>query len=464
MRGPSLLGQLSRAHVAVIVASCGLLVAVSIAGSAVVLRGHQDRFIESIANEVANGVEAEADEGMSIAEGATEYFRETRLGGFAFELLDRSGALVASDGKLPGWSPADYEIPVEAKAMTPRLRPGASRKGWFRGSARWCGDDYVVRVVTPDVLARPEIRWLGLILLAALPVAALFGTAIGRAAFRRRLAPLGALEAAAEASSAGPGVTLHVEAKAREIATLQDAFNGLLARLGEVLSRERRFSQEASHELRTPLAALRGRLERLHEDEPLSAVQQEHTRKALDEVDALDRLIDALLLLARSESAPLPSTPVNLCDLARDVAGRQAAKDGAAARPPEVVAPDEILVRGSEDLLACAIGNLVENARKFGGARARIRIRVAEQGDNATVAVADDGPGISAADRERIFERFYRAPGSRSYKDGVGLGLAVAQTIALRHRGVIEAGESDLGGAELRIAIPRLENPSAQTR
>jgi len=455
MTRPTLLGQLSRAHVLVVVGSCSLLVVVAIAGSAVVLREHQDRIIESIGIEIANGVEAEAAEGMSTIAGAEEYFGETRLAGFCFELLDKDGTVLVSDGKLPGWSPDRYEILVDARAGTPRLRPGAARGGRFRSFARWCADEYIVRVVTSDDLARAEIRWLGVVLLAALPIAALAGTLIGRAVFRRRLTPLGELEAAAGASSAADGVTLCVDANAREIATLQDAFNGLLHRLGDVLARERRFSHEASHELRTPLAALRGRIERLADEGPLTGTQKEHVGTALHEVDALDRLIDALLLLARSESASLPTAPVNLCDLARDVALRQAAKDGAAAAPPDVQAPDEILVRGSEELLACAIGNLVENARKFGGASARIRIRVVENGANATVAVADDGPGIPAADRERIFDRFYRAADSRSTKHGVGLGLAVARTIALRHQGFIEAVESDLGGAELRLAIPR---------
>lgn len=456
MTRSTLLGQLSRAHVAVVIATCALLVVVATVGSAVVLRRHQDRFIESIAIEVVDGVEAEAAEGMTTIEGAAEYFRETRLSGFCFELMGKDGTLLATGGKLPGWSPSDYTIPIDAKVVTPRLRPGAARQGRFRGCARRCGSETIVRVVTPDVLERPEIRWLGVILLTALPVAALFGTLIGRAVFRRRLTPLAQLEDAAGSSSAAPGVTLQVEATAREIVTLQHAFNGLLARLGDGLAREHRFSQEASHELRTPLAALRGRIERLEQDGPLSPSQKEHLSKALQEADALDRLIDALLLLARSESAALPATPVNLCDLARDIAGRQASRDGAAATPPDVDAPDEVLVRGSEELLACAIGNLVENARKFAGPRARIRIRVGQDGANATVAVADDGPGIPVSDRELIFDRFYRAPSSRPSKGGVGLGLAVVKTIASRHQGFIEATASDLGGAELRMAIPRI--------
>jgi signal transduction histidine kinase len=457
MNRPTLLGQLSKTHVAVIVGTCALLVAISVVGSAVVLRQHQDRIIEAIALEVANGVDVEAREAKtSLAEGAEEYFGETRLVGFRFELLGKDGRLIAWDGKLPGWDPASYDLPVDARVASPRLKPESARYGRFRGCARWCGDEFVLRVVTTDVLSRPEIQWLGVILLVSLPLSALAGIAIGRAAIRRHLAPLGALEAAAAAASADPGMELSIEANTRELATLQDALNGLLGRVGDALARERRFSQEASHELRTPLAALRTRIERLAEDRTLEAGHRERAAAALSEVDALDRLIDALLLLARSESAPLPQTPVNLCDLARDVARRQAASDGAASPAPEVEAPDEILVRGSEELLTRAVANLVENARKFAGPKARVRIRVSQNGAKATIAVADDGPGIASRNREHVFDRFFRAAESRSSVEGVGLGLAVVRTIALRHQGQIEARQSDLGGAELSIAIPRI--------
>jgi len=454
---PTLLGQLSRAHVLVVVATCGLLVLATVAGSAVVLRGHQDRILEAIAIEVANGVEVEAaEENYSTVQGAEEYFRESRLEGFRFELLSKDGTVLTSDGKLPGWLPESYDIPVNAKAVTPTLRRGSRGSGSFRGCARWCGADYVLRVISTDVLGRAEVRRFAAVLLFALPLAVVIGAMLGRAVFRRRLASLGQLEAAAAVSTADPGVTLAVEADSREIATLRDAFNGLLSRLGEAFARERRFSQEASHELRTPLAALRARIERLEADGTLNATQRAHAATALHEVDSLDRLIDSLLLLARSESSPLPSTPVNLCDVAREVAGRESALGGAVVRTPEVDAPDEILVRGSEELLVSAVANLVENARKFAGAEARVRIRVAQKGKYATVAVGDDGPGIPASDRERVFERFFRAPTARGVTDGVGLGLAVVRAIALRHRGVVEAGQSDLGGAELTLGIPVL--------
>jgi signal transduction histidine kinase len=437
--------------------TCVLLVAGTMLAAAFVLRERQDRIIQAVALEVANGVEIEtAEEKLTTIEGAEEYFRETKLEGFRFELLGRDGALLASDGTLPGWAPEVHDFPIDAEATTPRLRADAVSQGRFRGCARFCGDGYVVRVVTRDVLDRAEIRRFGAALLFVFPIAAIVGTVLGRTLFRRRLAPLRQLEEAAMVSSAGPEASLRVETNARELTTLRDAFNGLLGRLGDALSRERRFSQEASHELRTPLAALRGRIESLASGGPLTEVQQEHAARALHEVDALDRLIDALLLLARSESSPMPATPVNLCDLARDAAERQAANDGASSPVPGVEAPDEVLVRGSEDLLARAIANLVENARKFAGPGAHIRIRVERNGTNAALAVADDGPGIPEGDRDRIFERFYRAPATRSTVNGVGLGLAVARAIVLRHRGTLQAARSDLGGAELRLEMPLL--------
>jgi signal transduction histidine kinase len=147
---------------------------------------------------------------------------------------------------------------------------------------------------------------------------------------------------------------------------------------------------------------------------------------------------------------------VNLCDLARDVAQRRFITDGDRSRRPEVEAPDEVLVRGSEDLLARALSNLVDNARKFGGPHARIVIRVQEAGTHAIVSVADDGPGIPEAASERVFERFFRAPGVRATVDGAGLGLAVVRAIAMRHHGTIAAQPSELGGAELRLELPAL--------
>ena len=448
MSRPTLLGQLSRVHTAVVAGTCAFLVLATMTVSAVLLRGAQDRTVEATTAEVVNGIVVESREnGGDLVAAAHEYFDETRLEGFRFEMVDGTGAVVASRGDVPGWSPGGVEIPLDGHAVTPSSTGGSGRMSRFRAGSLWCGSTHVVRVVTLDVLRLPAVRRSAAVLLVALPFAAALGTAVGSGLFRRRLAALGRLEAAVAHTQADAGASIGVPAETREISTLQQAFNGLLSRLGEALSRERRFTQEAAHELRTPLATLRARLERIGTPE---------TAAALADVDALDRLVDTLLLLARSESAPLPATPVNLCDLARDIAHRRFLTDGESSRRPDVEAPDEILVRGSEELLARALSNLVDNARKFGGPAARIVIGVREEGPRAVVSVADDGPGIPEAAVERVFERFFRAPETRGTVDGSGLGLAVVRAVAARHHGSVAARRSVLGGAELVLELPAL--------
>lgn len=454
----SLLGQLSRVQLGVVAGACVLLVFSTMAASALLLRNAQDRTLEAMAVELANGVLAEAqDEKLDTVAAAQEYFEESRLEGFRFEILDREGHLAGEDGKLPNWEPDAWVVKVDSKAGSPVLKPGAAGKNRFRACARFCGTRHVVRVVTGDVLQAGAVRRAAVILLAALPVAIAAGAFVGRLLFRRALRPLGRLEAAALASGANPDVRLDVDTSARELASLRDAFNGLLSRLGEALERERRFAQDASHELRTPLTALRGRMERLAEGAGARSEVGERLHAMLREIDALDRLVDALLLVARSESAPLPTTPVNLCDLARDVVRRRAGADPNGSRPPEIEAPDEVLVRGSEELLATAISGLVDNARKFAGSGGRILVTVAGDTDWAKVVVADDGPGIADAEQPRVFDRFFRGAAARADVRGAGLGLAVARAVAVRHRGSIEATRSAWGGAEFRIRIPRLQ-------
>jgi signal transduction histidine kinase len=247
-----------------------------------------------------------------------------------------------------------------------------------------------------------------------------------------------------------------VGARPAELASLERAIDGLLARVGDALAREKRFTQEASHELRTPLTLLRVRIEHLTQHLADRPALGGEAQEALRDVESLDRLVEALLLLARSESAGLPSTPVNLCDIAREAAARQIRALGKDGWTLEVTAPDEILVRGSEELLARAVSNLIENARKFGGDRPRVRVRVLEESGRGVIAVDDDGPGILPELRPLVFERFVRGPAERNRVPGVGLGLAVVRAVAERHGGDVSAGAGPLGGEEIRISIPLL--------
>lgn len=420
---------------AVVAASCIALVALAILGSAVLLRREQDRTLRSVAAEQCDGVTSEAREkSVDLPTGARAYFKEGQVAGIRLELRDRHQRLLEWSGELDGY--------VEGQ-------------GRFRQRTVGCGETFVMRAIAPDVLSDPSVRRVGVILLATLPIALAIGTALGGVAIARALRPLDDLEQAAARLTATSPLALGVGARPLEIARLERSFDALLLRIGAALARERRFTQEASHEIRTPLTVLRARVERLASARS-DGDRRDHVAVVLRELDSLETLVEALLLLARAEEAPLTRVPVNLCDLARSAAHRQELVDGAGGRPVDVEAPDEILVRGNEDLLDRALGNVVENARKFSGPTGRIRIRVEARDGRGVISVADDGPGIPEATRAQVFERFYRDPAQRQASDGAGLGLAVVRAIVARHGGTVAAGRSELGGAELTLELPLL--------
>lgn len=420
---------------AVVAAACLALVAVSVLGGAALLRREQDATLRSVAQEKCDGAASESREDhVDFTTGARAAFSEGQVAGYRLELTDASGSPVASSGELEGW---------------------ATHEGRFRTRSISCGRGFVMKAITRDVLYEPTVRRSVWILLVALPIALAIGMGLGGLGIARALRPLDDLEQAAARLTATSTLSLGVHARLHELARLERSFDGLLERLGAALARERRFTQDASHELRTPLTALNARIERLgsarSEEE-----RREHLAVMTRELHALELLVEALLLLARSEDAPLPRIPVNLSDLARIAARRQAVIDGGAGRPIEVEAPDEVLVRGSEELLDRAIGNVVENARKFAGSVGRIRLRVESIGGRGVVSVGDDGPGIPGEAHATVFDRFFRDSAHRHSSNGAGLGLAVVRAIVTRHGGSVCASHSDLGGAELRIEIPLL--------
>lgn len=461
MKRPSLLRQLVGIHVAVVAASCLVLAAAAGLVAAHLLRLNQDRSLMDVANSLCHDVRAEQEElETDILSAARETFGETNLPRLRVEFVGRDGAVHEASGTLAGWS-SRARVARPGRCVTEPSERVDEASPSFRACLHECGAETGVRVVAADVLSRVETRIAAIGLLAGLPIAAIGGWLVGSVLFLKKLGPLAQLREAAARLQPGPGLELGVKARAAELADLEQAFNGVLAGLGEALTRERRFSQEASHELRTPLTALRGRLERMGLDPVCGDEARAEVAAALAEVSALDHLTEELLLLARSESAPFSATPVNLCDLARDAAHRRARLDGPGIPSPEVDAPDEILVAGSEDLLAHAIDNLLENARKYAGPMARIRIRLAEETGEGVVFVEDDGPGIPDELRPYVFESFVRGPTDRNRVPGAGLGLAFVRAVVRRHRGHVSTRRGALGGEELRIAMPLLPRSPA---
>jgi signal transduction histidine kinase len=222
----------------------------------------------------------------------------------------------------------------------------------------------------------------------------------------------------------------------------------MLSRVESAARRERRFVADASHELRTPLARMRSELE-VDLAHPDRADPQATHRSVLEEAKALGQLVDDLLLLARSdEDAPVRDEDVDLDDIVLTHAGlhRQLGRriDTSAVTP--------VRVRGDGALLRRAIGNVVDNAVRHGGPTISIAV-TADQG-TAVLTVTDDGQGIAADARERVFERFARLDEARAVGGGTGLGLAIARDAIERHAGTIEVDGHHASGTRVVIRLP----------
>ncbi|WP_309999603.1 HAMP domain-containing sensor histidine kinase [Caulobacter segnis] len=217
---------------------------------------------------------------------------------------------------------------------------------------------------------------------------------------------------------------LPVESAPREVAPLVEAFNAALDRLETGLRAQRDFSANAAHELRTPLATLRAQVESLLEPSERQAASEEFER--------LGRLIAQLLALAEAEGGALgANTRFDLVALSRDVASDMASFILSSGRTLGFdSAVQALTLDGQAGLVGTALRNLLENAVRHTPPGAEILVAVTA---DAVVRVSDDGPGVSAEIRDRVFERFSRGSPSGA---GAGLGLSIVRQIMERHGGV----------------------------
>ena len=226
----------------------------------------------------------------------------------------------------------------------------------------------------------------------------------------------------------------------------------MLSRLQETFESQRRFVADASHELRTPLATIQGNAGLLAHGPPIAEpVRRAAATDIAEESQRMSRLVDRMLTLARADSGMrLELAPVDLRAVVLDVT-RQAA----AVHPERTfdVRLVDVSVAGDEDALRQLLWIVLDNALRY--SRSKITVDLEVDSGWARLMVGDDGPGIAAEERERIFQRFYRSDASRTGQ-GAGLGLSIALWITEQHRGRIIAGQSKAGGAGLYVDLPLL--------
>lgn len=284
----------------------------------------------------------------------------------------------------------------------------------------------------------------------ALLLAALAGYGLAAAALR----PVAAMRRrAASISGSRPQERLPLPPAHDEIRELGDTLNGMLERIEAMMRRERRFIADASHEIRMPLSLLRAELELARWPERTREQLEHAVRSAGDESDRLSQLAEDLLVLAQSDDGELPVQPerVRARDLLADTALRFQARAEAAGRIIAVESTD-VHVTGDRLRLEQALGNLIDNALRYGAGR--VRLSTTSEEDQIELHVCDDGSGFPPDFLPRAFERFARADEARS-RGGTGLGLSIVAVIARAHGGSAHAANRKPHGTDVWIALPR---------
>jgi signal transduction histidine kinase len=279
----------------------------------------------------------------------------------------------------------------------------------------------------------------------------------GLAVARRAIEPIAGLTATARrvARTRDPEVDLPKLRADDEIADLSRTLDEMLGELAEAhtetegaLARQRQFVADASHELRTPLTSILANLELLEAE--LKGEEREIAGSALRSSQRMRRLVADLLLLARADAGrQAPRETIDMAAVVREAAGEAAPL--AERHELEVDAPEPVLVEGSADDLHRLALNLIQNALVHTPPGTRVTVRLRSE-DGAVLEVEDDGPGVPAELRHRLFERFVRGQGDTG--GGSGLGLAIVRAVAERHGGSVELGERTDGGACFVVKLP----------
>src|SRR4051794_25219568 len=310
--------------------------------------------------------------------------------------------------------------------------------------------------IAQDALARLRTQY-GIALVAMTGLSVLLGWALAG----RMLRPLQRITATAQrVSQDNLDERIGLEGPRDELKELADTFDGMLERLSGAFASQRRFVANASHELRTPLSVIRTELEvTLADPDATAAELRAMAETARDATLATERLIQALLTLARSEGGVTRREPGDLAEAAR-LALAQAGPEAAALGLDVRAALEPAPVQGDRRLLERVVGNLVENAVRHNRPAGAVEVRTFRHADRSAVEVRNDGAVVAPEAIPSLLEPFGRLDrGARG--DGVGLGLSIVRSVVEAHGGGLELRARPSGGLVVRAELPARERANA---
>ncbi|MGH3356907.1 MAG: sensor histidine kinase [Nocardioidaceae bacterium] len=383
------------------------------------------------------------------------------------EVLDAEGDRIAGSPDSPvGGSIARFR-PAESSADVRTVHgvaDGSERESYRVWAIRASTDEGAVFVYVGSSLeqAAETTALLTLLLATGIPALCALLAVVTWILLGRALAPVEVIRAeVADISGHAPQRRVPVPATDDEVSRLAVTMNDMLERLARAADRQREFVADASHELQSPLASLRTQLE-VALAHPQNADWPAVATELLADSDRMESLVRDLLYLARADALPRPAVPslVDLDDVVLDEISRLRAHTQLLVDASHVSAAP---VRGSAEDLRRVVRNLLDNAVRH--AATSVHVHLAEAEGRIVLVVEDDGPGVPAPERERVFARFVRLETARSHlTGGTGLGLAIVRSVAQRHQGTVVLAASDQGArfvVELPAVRPDLDHLDA---
>lgn len=396
--------------------------------------------------------ESDNDQAVFVHE-ATRYFQ-------VYDVA--TGNLVAASNAI---SPLGLQLTLgEVQAF--RARPEPFDIGTEYGRLRMSnsvrtlsdGRTYLLQVGVPLAPMDAALKRYRDLLWWRVPLALLIGTVAAWWLSGFALRPLSRLAAAARQVDVNAlDRRLPVRSVGDELDRVAAAFNETLDRLEHAVADMRQFSAALAHELRTPLAALRGEIELALRTPGTTSAQQETYASQMEEIDHLTRLIDQILTLARAEAGQIRLTmaPVDLGELAASLVSQLEPIAEVRAIELRCERSDAVVVHGDAGWLKRLLLNLLDNALKYTPVKGSVAVRVSRDAGQARIDVRDTGVGLSPADAQRVFERFFRADPARSSSvPGAGLGLSMVQWIVAQHRGAVTLTSQPGQGSTFTVTLP----------
>jgi heavy metal sensor kinase len=380
------------------------------------------------------------------------------VGGEFIGLYDASGKLVDSSSAPPQAASAIATFAGASTATRPETVTSGSEHLRVLAvpiveSGRRLGTVAIVRSLTPiDAAERQLLGIVGLAFPLAVAIAAVGGYLLAYRALR----PVEQLRRAAEDYGATDLSRRLAPRELRddELGRLARTLDAMLDRVAAAVEQQRRFTGDASHELRTPIATILADSS-LSLERSRSAEDQRATIARIEsEAARMGRIVEGLLVLARSDAQdrPAQTQDVDLRELLDAAALRFASNATERGVRIEVRAEGGLKVADRDNGLERVFDNLLENALRYAPGGSAIDVEASARAATARVTVADHGPGIPADERTRVFERFHRGPGA--WGAGAGLGLAISRTVVDAHGGRISAAETPGGGATFIVELP----------